>query len=154
MQEINRDDDTCVHGINGRTKQKFNMLWIRRPFVYDWQTNSLWKHLTNWTSTEMCNYHRLIVSPIDSPAKKKKSSHYVTQHVRIQNLTLQGGHNRWQNEITRLQKFESNSLPWNLRNSTFPHCEKYECSNKREGRLGVKFNTQMLSIAFSFLFPV
>ena len=54
----------------GRTKQKFNILcrWVLCHFAHDKLTNaenSLGKHATNWTSTEMLNYHWQIKSVAD-----------------------------------------------------------------------------------------
>ena len=125
VQNKNRDDDTCAPGINiNRVAQNKNLTYFAVGFsVISLMISELMLEicLKSMRQTEFwlkccITGGRWKVSPIVSP-KLKNSSDHVTQHVEIQNLTPQAGHNGWQNEIIRLQKSENNSLPWNLRNS-------------------------------------
>ena len=124
----------------GRTKQKFNMLrrWIRRHFAYDWRTSSLGKHLTNWTSTEMCNYHGLIKSVADclAPKKQLRLCHTTRANSKLNSPKVDIIVDKMKSLDYKNSKITAYLEIQGTR--SFLRCEKCECSNKKEGRLDVK----------------
>ena len=58
-------------------------------------------------------------------SRLKNCSDHVTQHIGIQNLTPQAGHNCSQNEIIRLQKPENDNIHCTLK-FTCTHCKEVD----------------------------